>query len=267
MVNTKKSLSNLNFLLERIRTVRKTSRGLRAAKFGLLSLFSVYCVLILFPNVLFAHKFEQRNFNIYTNQESGGLHEAVSKAESRLRKSPLYDPDLEHDIFVSDSFNTHWYTTLSPNAFGNTDPFTKNIRINKSDFESDTTFRPSVSKSTRSFSGVLAHEVMHNQLRETFGLVKYLRFPVWKNEGYCEYVAKPSKVSLKQGFERWGDGNKDPAQKYFEYHQMVSYLLGEKGVTPVELFEKQFDETFLREKTLEYLKRKIAGNRRKNHGK
>ena len=84
---------------------------------------------------------------------------------------------------------------------------------------------------------------MHNQIREYLGLVKYLKIPKWKDEGYCEYIAGETTFSFEEGVKLWKENQHDDSKySYFKYHQMVKYLLDDEKISVEELFNQSFEE-------------------------
>ena len=55
---------------------------------------------------------------------------------------------------------------------------------------------------------VLTHEVVHTLIRSSVGLERVSRLPVWKNEGYGDYIAASTNIladpaySLSDSVER-----------------------------------------------------------------
>lgn len=75
--------------------------------------------------------------------------------------------------------------------------------------------------------------------------------PIWKDEGYCEYIAGETTLSFDEGLRLWKENPNDSSRyDYFKYHQMVKYLLQKERISIEELFTKNFDEKELGEKTL-----------------
>ncbi len=212
----------------------------------LAGLFAIYGILLIFPQVLFAHEVSYKNFNVYARQPfDDSLGKVLDAAEARLLKSPIYDNRQAEKIFIGDSFS--FYNFLSPTSgksFASALPGVGNIRINKSSIDRDLVFRDAEEYNQRSLSGVIAHEITHNLIRRKFGwLNSFVSLPQWKDEGYSEYVAGETTLSFEEGRQHWKENpNEDSKYNYFKYQQMVKYLLEDEKISVEELFTKDFDE-------------------------
>jgi hypothetical protein len=51
--------------------------------------------------------------------------------------------------------------------------------------------------------------------------------PVWKAEGYCEFIARESSFGNTAGMEMFKKGQNDDSKsfKYFEYRKVMEYLI------------------------------------------
>ncbi|MGI9036298.1 MAG: hypothetical protein ACR2GD_09700 [Pyrinomonadaceae bacterium] len=227
-------------------TFTKKSKSYKAVKYLLITVFTAYGLIIIFPQFLFAHEVSYKNFNVYARQPlDENVYRVLDAAEARLLKSPIYDKRQTEKIFISDSFS--FYNLLSPTSrksFANTLPGIGNIRINQSDIERDLVFRDAAEYNQRSLSGVIAHEVTHNLVRRKFGLLNsFVSLPKWKDEGYSEYVTGETTLSFDEGVQLWKENQADDSKyNYFKYQQMVKYLLDDEKISVEELFTKDFDE-------------------------
>lgn len=234
------------------RKFTKTNKKHKAVSYSVMVILAVYCLILVFPQFLFAHEVSYKNFNVYSRQLlDENIKRVLNSAEAHLIKSPIYNKDFQENIFIADSFGLYKFLTIKGNSMGSTIPVIGHSRINKSDIDNDLVFRNSEPPNSRSLSGVIAHETMHNQLREKFGLVKYMRMPKWKDEGYCEYVAGETTLSFEEGGKLWKANPNDSSKyDYFKYHQMVKYLLDDEKLSVEELFNRDFDEKELQAKVL-----------------
>lgn len=212
--------------------------------YGSAGIFAVYGVVLIFPQVLFAREVSYKNFNVYSRQPlDEGIYKVLESAEARLEKSPLYDKNLTHKIFISDTFP--FYAFLNPRgrgSFGNTTTGI-GIMINKADVSGDLVFRNLEQNNKRPLSDVIAHETTHLLIQNKLGLRKAFALPRWKVEGYCEYVAGNTTIGFEEGTRRWKKNpDDDSTYLYFKYHQMVRYLLDDEEISVDELFTKDFDE-------------------------
>ena len=70
--------------------------------------------------------------------------------------------------------------------------------LRSADFDKDRLTSPSGIKvpGVRSLSYFIAHEIAHTMVADQVGSFAYVRLPDWKNEGYCDYVAKGGAFSF-----------------------------------------------------------------------
>ena len=211
-----------------------------------------YMLLLYFPQPLFGYSTEYGGFRVHSREPSGQeLTAVLDNAELRLRRSPLYDSSLSRNIYLTDSFGM--YALLSHKAyksFANSVPFIDNIIVNKSDPAADCVFANREKNNSRSLSGVIAHEVTHLFIRQRYGTVAAILMPAWQSEGYCEYIARDSTITLNDGARLWRENpSDDAAYPYIKYLLMVKYLLEHEKMTVDELFTKPLDEKEVADRT------------------
>ena len=131
---------------------------------------------------------------------------------------------------------------------------TSNVFINETNVGQDLVFRKAPENNQRSLSGVVSHEVTHLLIRNKFGYLKNLTMPVWKREGYCEYVSGGSTLDHETGVRLWKANPQDgTGYQYFKYYLMVKYLLETERLTVEELFTRDIDTAALEAKVLSTL--------------
>jgi hypothetical protein len=97
---------------------------------------------------------------------------------------------------------------------------------------------------------VIAHETTHLFIRKRYGSITAAMMPAWKNEGYCEYIADDTTITLEEGIRRWRERPDDDSNyRFIKYQLMVRHLLEREGVTVDELFRNSFDEKSVEERT------------------
>jgi hypothetical protein len=215
-----------------------------------------YLILLAFPQALFAYSAEHHKFRIYAREPLGvEIVNVLDKAEEKLRSSPIYDADVRRDVYLTGGHGM--YALLSHTAhrsFANSVPFINNILINKTDVAADRVILNRNFSNTRSLSGVIAHETTHLFIRKRYGALAAAMMPTWKNEGYCEYIAGDTTITLEEGIRRWrGNPQDDANYRFIKYQLMVQHLLEREGVTVDDLFNKSWDEKALAERTFQAL--------------
>ena len=95
---------------------------------------------------------------------------------------------------------------------------------------------------TRTLSAVIAHEIIHSSLEDKLGLIKYKMLPSWKNEGYCDYVARESSYDEKLGWSQICNNEEGDSSSfnYFKYKTFVQYLVEEEKVSLDTFLIKDF---------------------------
>jgi len=185
-------------------TVRKTLK-IAGWSFGaLLALLGIFVGLLLFPGFLFAHKLEQGNLVAYSDEElSGRIEPVLREIDRRLATSAINDPAITHRIFFGEdaqifgalqraraeivyrtigmkpalNYNASWPPLIS-----------HTVTLDLPDFAHDVLRRPAW-PGHFNMTHILTHEVTHTLVTEKLGLANVSRLPMWKAEGYPEYVA------------------------------------------------------------------------------
>jgi hypothetical protein len=209
-------------------------------------------LLLCFPDPAFPYEFKYGPMVIRSDRPIPATAEAVlHEAQRRFSRSPFFNPSVKRRVYVC---NSPWRFVLFANirhrAGGLAYPLlSNNIFLRAADFDDNRLFSPSGTKvpGHRTLSYYIAHEVTHTLIGDHVGSLAYFRLAPWKNEGYCDYVAKGEFFSFDNELKRLrsGDPELDPIRSglYLRYHLLVAYLLDQKGVSPHDLLEEDFDQT------------------------
>jgi hypothetical protein len=211
-----------------------------------------YLFLLFFPQPLFAYSVKYGNFNIHSREPIGPeLETVLNDAEVRLRHSPIYDETVGRHIYLTNGYGMYAFLSHKAYAsFANSVPFIENVFINKTDIAADRVYMNRAFSNSRSLSGVMAHEITHLFIQRRFGTLKAISMPIWKKEGYCEYIAGDSTIILEEGIRRWRENPADDTgYRYIKYHLMVKHLLEKENISVPDLFERSFDEKEIAERT------------------
>lgn len=255
----KKTLASFLNAYREYRVAKAKSKAYRALRNVIIAAVVGYLLLLSFPQVLFANEISHGNFKVYSREPLGqNIYKVLDDANSKLAASALHDPSVRPKVFLTSSHGM--YATLSlyvgGNSFGKGFAMlpTSNIFINRSDVSKDLVYRRAADYSQRSLSGVLAHETAHLYIKKKLGYWRNLTTPVWKKEGYSEYVAGGSTLPYETGVKLWkanpGDGT---GYQYFKYYMLVKYLLENEKISVDELFNRDFDMKSLEETVLKTL--------------
>lgn len=255
----KKALSSTLTAYRGYRAAKANSKAYRIARYLVVSAGVAYVLLLSFPQVLFAHEISYRNLKVYSREPlDQNIYAVLDKVESRLAASEINNQEIRPKIFITNSHGLYAFISLyfGSNSFGKGFAAlpTNNIFINKSDVAKDLVFRRAVANNERSLSGVIAHETTHLLIRKKFGYWRNLTMPVWKKEGYAEYVAGGSTLSYETGVKMWKENPKDgTGYHYFKYYMLVKYLLEHDKLSVEDLFNRDFDVQSLEERVLNSL--------------
>ena len=207
-----------------------------------------YILLICFPHLLFANKFDYKNFSVYYHSNDINTEElklVLDKSENLLKKSELFKKGTSQDIFICNGYSEFtFFALLSRKAFAVNYPISQNIFISKSSISQNYILRNGKENNKRTLSGVIAHETVHSLLENKLGLLKYKLLPSWKNEGYCDFIANESSFNKQKGVKGICNDTKNtdiPSFKYFKYRMITEYLFEERKVTLEKFLDKDFD--------------------------
>jgi len=254
-----KSLSSALAAYRRYREAKAKSKAYRTARYLFVSIAATYLLLLIFPQVLFAHEISYANAAVYSREPlDQNINAVLDKAEARLATSEINTREVKPRIFLTDGFKL--YSLLSLYSGGNSFAKgfgllpTNNVFINKSDVAKDLVFRKAPANNERSLSGVIAHETTHLLIRKRYGYWRNFSMPTWKKEGYAEYVAGGSTLAYETGVKMWKENPQDgTGYQYFKYYMLVKYLLEHDKLSVDDLFNRDFDLAPLEERVLKSL--------------
>ena len=215
-----------------------------------------YLLLLFFPQPLFAYSAKYGNFNIHSREPVGPEIETVlNEAEVRLRRSPIYDESVGRHLYLTNDYGMYAFLSHKAYAsFANSVPFIENVFINRTDVAADRVYMNRAFSNSRSLSGVIAHEITHLFIQRRLGTLKSISTPIWKKEGYCEYIAGDSTITLEEGIRRWRENpSNDAGYRFIKYHLMVKYLLETENLSVDDLFRRSLDENEIAAKTFSSL--------------
>jgi hypothetical protein len=233
----------------RVRGVRpgaRCRRWFRAALQSAAVVLSVYLLILMFPELLFAHHLHHRNFHVYSEAAiDPSIIPILDEAAALMARSSLDDPGMEHRLFLCGS-PLRW-RLLAPTcrgAFGATHAavLRRNTILSRTDVAANLVFRDAALNDRRPLSAVIAHERIHALMGHHFGDVACLSIPDWKNEGYCEYIGGSPSVNIEEGKRliRRGQAEAMGPLRYFQYRLMVKYLMDIEGFDIDEIVAREF---------------------------
>lgn len=208
-------------------------------------LLSFYGCILIFPEVLFAHTYTFRNFEVYSDRPiSSDIESVLNDAKERITRSELYTDQQSFKIFLA---NERWRLALFTrnNNVGGVCHFnlTRNVFIRECDIASNSIVAPNSWKfplKDRPLSYFIAHELTHSmQSRHD----RWLNFktPVHILEGYADYIGKSKEFDYDHYLSDFRNG--EPIMNpenglYNRYHLFVAYLIDRKKMTFQNIIEE-----------------------------
>lgn len=224
-------------------------------------LISGLVTIMLFPQPLFAHKMEYKQFRVYSdNMPDKGIEIILDKAYQLVEKSELHDKYYQYDIFFS---HDNIYNRIEDlQGKGPAARATAGNIVFKVSVDIENNLACGVI-SKINLTEMLTHEMVHCLQANTLGLLNMNQFnhpPYWKLEGYPEYISRQAKLkdpdySLTNEIERFielesksKDGFVEVSNEhfvpsiYYKGRLMVEYLMDVKGMTYNEILKDQRTE-------------------------
>ena len=171
---------------------------------GLLLLVVLFVGLLAFPGFMFAHQLEYRNITVHSDEQlRGSIEPILAGMEAQLSASEISDPALQFDVFLGhdnaafrllDRLRWAIVTRVagigpSPNYATGWPPYFNHVVIlDAPDPEHDALLRQGW-RARLNMTHILTHEAGHTQVFNKLGLRACMALPMWKAEGYPEYIA------------------------------------------------------------------------------
>ena len=101
----------------------------------------------------------------------------------------------------------------------------------------------------RTLAFFIAHEITHSLEANYLGRYAYWRLPVWKREGYADYVARGADFHFQEqlaAFQRNArETDFERSGLYLRYQLLVAHLLDNRRITPEVLLREPFNQDSL----------------------
>ena len=235
--------SRLLTLFGRKRSETPTGRAsaIRYLERALLALVGIYCVLQIYPQVLFAHSFDHDGITVYSRTAlPPEAADRTTEITELLKRSELYISELDDRIFIcNDPWLFRLFSPIHARSFAVSVPLTNNVFVASADLVTDTARSRRPEFSQRSFSGLVAHEITHRLIRDRVGLLRSLTLETWLKEGYCDYIAGEGSFPEPRGLQLLAEGRSVPSRsfQYFLWRQMVEHLVERRRLAFGDLVE------------------------------
>jgi hypothetical protein len=219
-----------------------------------------WVALVVHPEPLFAYTARQGNVVLHARRpfppETRPMLDDVLR---RVSRSPLYDPERVHHVFLCDTPGLFGLLALWDYKVGGVSQtmVDGNVFVRPYDIARGTVFGRSgeVKKGGRSLTYFIAHEITHAMTADRIGRWRYQRLAAFQTEGYADYVAFDRRVDLRAGREALvrGAPEMDPRQSglYRRYELLVAYLLDRRGESVDQLLAAPRDHRALEAELLD----------------
>jgi hypothetical protein len=214
-------------------------------------LLGLWVLLHAFPQPLFAHSIRYRNLQLYSRSPlPASAAEILEKVDRLLSSSEFYSTNRQRRIFICDSYSLYWLLTFGQrHGVGSSFPMiTGHVFIPKADITNDRAlpeqWKPTDTRE-RPLSSTIAHELTHDLNAEYLGRISYWRLrrnANWADEGYCDYIARSSSISLEDGVRSvLQTPYETTGISYFRSRLMMAHLINEKHLSIKDIFRNPPD--------------------------
>ncbi len=245
--------------------------------FIFVAIFSLTSLIVIFlnPPLLYAHQTIHQNYTIYHNaQLEAETFSRIDAATELLRTSELSDPNYKIEICLNDG---SFYPTLmrwlrgAAFAWGFDD---KIVLQGTADFHENYV---ELKGYKWNLTQLLAHEATHCLQYNKFGLWKtnpVANLPIWKVEGFPEYVARQSAdqknlafniarlVEIEQidnnGWINFAD-HTGTVINYYKSWLLVQYCVDIKKMSYQQILSKDVEEDAIREEMMNWYRNQSNG--------
>ena len=205
----------------------------------------LYVGILFYPNPFFSHKYEYKNFRVYSDKPIPKEVESVlDDTQSRIEKSELYSSTDKHTIFICNATWRMALFTTHPQVGGVATPFTLNVFIRESDFKNNKIVKEKeiYQASSRPLSYYMAHELTHKMQFDKVSNIMPLTTPKYIIEGYADYIGKEPDFDYDRFLKAYK--KKDffmtiESGMYNRYHLLMAYLMDKKGMTFREIVKEK----------------------------
>lgn len=215
------------------------SRARRIAKLLLTVLALTFVATRFFPETLiWPYKTKIGDTQIYSEQPiAREMASVLAQSDALLRNSQIYSDGYGKRIFLTDGGWRWKFLALNvAGALAQSTSVTEAIVINRSSISANWVRNGNAIGGERALSSVIAHERTHGLIRARYGLFASRFQPVWKREGYCDYISGATSLSAAQVAELKRRGERHPAIVYYEGREKVRQILEVEGKTVDQLF-------------------------------
>jgi hypothetical protein len=213
-------------------------------------LLSLYILCLCHPEPFFAYHIKYENLRLNSDRPIPKEAAAIlQETQRRLLKSPIYNPKINHRIFICNDLRRFaFFATYKYRVGGlNYELFNHNAFLRNANIAHNRLIGPSGNEvpGERNLTYFITHEIVHGVIEAKTGAwAYYLQLPTWIKDGYCDYVGKDS-FDFQENLAKFKTNNREmnPEKSglYLRYHLFVAYLLDVREISVVGLLENKYD--------------------------
>jgi len=209
-----------------------------------------WAALVVHPQPLFAYTARQANVVLHARRPFPPVTQPMlEEVVRRVSRSPLYDRDRVHHVFLCDTPALFGFLALWSYKVGGVTQtmLGGNVAIRPYDIERGTVFGRGgeVKKGGRRLTYFIAHEIAHAMTADRIGRWHYRRLAAFQTEGYADYVAFDRSLDLRTEREALAHEapEMDPRRSglYRRYELLVDYLLERRHMSVADLLSVPLD--------------------------
>lgn len=229
---------------------RRILKGFTWVAVAIVLLLALQVSILAFPSPWFDGSVRKANLSLYyTGATRAEMEALVDDVLGRVRTAEVYREDVQLRVFICPSqglFNLFARLSRVPTSVPGfnlsllNNSFVSVPRLEQRRLSN----RGRMTHSARDgeLASSIAHELIHDYVRERIGYREHSRIPRWKSEGYAEYAAnrtavrKDSRAALARRVEILQTELVDArARDYYEAGLIVEFLAEKRGYTFAEI--------------------------------
>ena len=244
----------------------------------LLLMLGLLIVFMLNPQIVYAKKHSYKQLTIYSKYKYPTAYDMVlDKSLELVKQSELYKPDFKLDIFLNDGNGASVKFVLKK-LFGNAFAWGYHNNVILNGVTDESLKWITLNGYNRNLARTIAHEMIHCYEVNKLGLFHsrpFANIPVWKWEGYPEYICYKSSIrgekeiltdaikkylldKDKSEFSRamvdTDEGESFAGQDYYRFWILVKYLFDIKKINFDELIKESVKEDSVYEQMMQWYK-------------
>lgn len=210
----------------------------------LLILFIPVILYFFSLQIVYANNVSYKNISVNCDNElDAEIYTVLDEACQKIIKSELYDSTIYYRFYLSSDYSAfHIFSPLTPGAFANANPYF--VLFSKTNVKNNLITKNVSKPNQRKLADVISHEMTHKLIWNKIGFIKSKLLPMWKIEGYCDYISGASTINTDTALYLYAN-NKMPDNPMYGYsiaHACVKYLIEEEKMTYMDILGKEISQ-------------------------